>query len=134
MNSFQQISQTKDRLPIFQNFVKVIPNEIVDLKKDLDKKLLFDNYAILHYDPNNDATDITEVEKEIRKDPILFGLLKNSKKLYYIGDWKDEYCDLTLEEMFIELEEEVLTINNRTVKTFINNAGTYNPKRKKLKK
>lgn len=122
------------KLTWVKNFVKVIPSDIVNLKKELDTKELFDNYVVLHYDPNNDATDITELEKEIKKDPILFGLLENSKKLYYIGDWKDDYCDLTLEDMFIELEEEVLTINNRSVKTFINNGGSHTPKRKKKKK
>ena len=122
------------KLTWVKNFVKVIPSDIVDLKRDLDTKELFDNYVVLHYDPNNDATDITEAEKEIKKDPILFGVLENSRKLYYIGDWKDDYCDLTLEDMFVELEEEVLTINNRTVKTFINNGGSHTPKRKKAKK
>ena len=86
---------------------------------------------ILHYDPNNDATNITEKEKELRKDPILFGVLENSKKLYYVGDWKDEYCNLTLETMFAELGEDILTMNNKSVKTFINSGGTYMPKRNK---
>ena len=69
-----------------------------------------------------------------KKDPILFGVLENSKKLYYIGDWKDDYCTLTLEDMFNELGEKTLTINNKNVKTFIDNGGNVTSKRKKIKK
>ena len=36
-----------------------------------------------------------EREKAKRRDPILFGIFKESRKLYYIGDWVDDYCDLT---------------------------------------
>jgi len=45
--------------------------------------------------------------------------MNDSRKLYYIADWKDDYCDLTLEEMFKTLGAKTLQINNRTVKTFI---------------
>ena len=39
-----------------------------------------------------------EREEAKRKDPILFGVLAGSRKLYYITDWVDEYCDLSLEK------------------------------------
>ena len=38
-----------------------------------------------------------EVEKA--KDPILFGVIAGSNKLYYIDDWIDEYCDLRFENI-----------------------------------
>lgn len=130
---FEATSREKKlKLTLIKNFAKVIPSDIVDLKKKLDEKELFDNYVVLHYDPNGDATILTEKEKEIKKDPILFGLLQNSRKLYYVGDWKDEYCDLTLEDMFSKLGEKTLTINNDSVKTFINTAGSYEQERVKL--
>lgn len=66
------------------------------------------------------------------KDPILFGVMEHSRKLYYIGDWKDEYCDLTLEDMFTSLGEKVLEINNDNLKTYINTAGEYKQKREKI--
>ena len=65
--------------------------------------------------------DLVRQKKKLkrREVPILFGVIKNSNKLYYLSDWKDEYCDLTLEEMFKVLKGKVLEINNKSVKTFI---------------
>lgn len=57
--------------------------------------------------------------QKAKKDPILFGVIRNSDKLYYIADWVDEYCDLTLEKMFETLQDKVLEINNTSVKSFI---------------
>ena len=121
------------KLDYIKNFARIIPSDIVDLKEKLDQEFLFDNYVILHYDPNNTGVEMTEKEKELKKDPILFGLLENSTKLYYIGDWKDEFCDLTLDKLLVELKEEALTINNESVKSFINSGGEFKPKRIKVK-
>ena len=107
------------KLSWIQNFTRVIPSDIVELKEKIDKYKIFDNYVILHYDVSGDGSDLTEKEKEIRKDPILFGVIKKSRKLYYIADWKDEVCDLTLDKMFKTLGENVLTINNKSIKTYI---------------
>lgn len=120
------------KLTWIKNFARVIPTNLIELKKQLDEKELFDNYVILHYDPYNDATILTKKEKEVKKDPILFGVMEHSRKLYYIGDWKDEYCDLTLEDMFTSLGEKVLEINNDNLKTYINTAGEYKQKREKI--
>ena len=64
--------------------------------------------------------EMTKEEVEKKKDPILFGVIKNSTKLYFVADWKDDYCELTLEEMFKVLKGKTLEINNKTVKTYIN--------------
>ena len=42
-------------------------------------------------------------QREKRRDPILFGLIKNSRKLYFICDWKTDTDDLTLEKLEKEL-------------------------------
>ena len=107
------------KLTWIKNFNRIIPEDIYEVKKDVDGRKIFDNYVILHYDPENNGEELTKQELEDKKDPILFGLIKDSKKLYYVADWKDDYCDLTLEEMFNELGEKTLKINNRNVKTFI---------------
>ena len=39
----------------------------------------------------------TAYEEAKRRDPIIFGVIAGSKKLYYVADWIDEYCDLTLD-------------------------------------
>ena len=53
-----------------------------------------------------------QVQKERReKDPILFGAFLDrdkqaiNERFYYIGDWVDEYCDLTLDKMVAEMQE-----------------------------
>ena len=119
------------KLTWIEHFVKVIPNEIVEIKNEIDKRGVFDNYVILHYDPKGNATSLTKEEIEVKKDPILFGVIKNSKRLYYIGDWKDDYCDLTLEDMFEKLGEKTLEINNKNLKTNITKVGEYEQRRKK---
>lgn len=107
------------KLSWIENFGRVIPKTVYDLKKKIDAKKIFDNYVVLHYDPKEQGTKLTKKEIERKKDPILFGVIKNSRKLYFIADWKDEYCDLTLEEMFKTLKGKVATINNRNVKSYV---------------
>ena len=104
------------RLDYIKNFVRVIPPSILEIKNKVDDLGLFDNYVIMHYDPNNESTKMTNEEIEKAKDPILFGLIKGSSKLYYIGDWVDDYCDLTLDKLIDEvgedgIDEERLSVN-----------------------
>lgn len=87
------------RLDWIANFTRVIPSELVARMIALDELRLFDNYVVLHYDPLKKSWAETEKETAARKDPILFGVLKDSRKLYYIGDWVDEFCDLTLDQI-----------------------------------
>jgi len=117
---YEKVGEDKNlKLSWIKHFNRIIPEEVYDVKKDVDERKIFDNYVILHYDPKDNGEKPTKEEIEKRKDPILFGVIKNSRKLYYIADWKDEYCDLTLEEMFKILKGKVLQINNKNVKTFI---------------
>jgi hypothetical protein len=117
---YEQVGEDKNlKLTWIKNFGRIIPEEVYMVKKDVDERKIFDNYLILHYDPENNGEKLTKEEIEKKKDPILFGVIRNSRKLYYVADWKDDYCDLTLEEMFKILKGKVLQINNKTVKTFI---------------
>lgn len=38
-------------------------------------------------------------------------------RFYYIGDWEDEYCDLTLDKLVTEMKEKADTSILRTIKT-----------------
>lgn len=80
-------------------FKRIIPQSVIDNKNLAEDLLVFDNYVVLHYDPT--IKNISHAEK---KDPILFGVIKNSKKLYFIDDWIDEKCDLTYEKIIKELD------------------------------
>lgn len=89
------------RLTYIKNFMRALPREVMDKIKEVNTFNIFDNYAILHYDPDYSAYSETIKETKKRRDPILFGLIRGSNKLYYITDWVDEYCDLTLDQ-FVE--------------------------------
>jgi len=123
------------KLTWIKHFVKPIPSKILEVKEKLDQQFVFDNYVILHYDPNNDATSLTVEEKkqeEIRKkDPIIFGVINGSRRLYYVGDWIDEYCDLTLDVIVEVLKERVNEVNNEKVKTYLD-TGLRSDTREKL--
>lgn len=86
-----------------KNFTRPIPEELVEIKAKADEAKLFDNYVVLYYDPENRSAEMTEAEKEKAKDPILFGVMRASRNLYFIGDWKDELCDLTLADIVDKL-------------------------------
>ena len=106
-------------LTYVKNFGHPIPEEVIKKKVDVDSLDVFDNYVILHYDPDYKVYQMTreEIEEERKKkaDPILFGLISGSTDLYYICDWIDEYCDLTLDK-FLEvsgLDKKSLEIDEK---------------------
>ena len=96
------------RLDWVANFTRVIPADLLKLKLELDEKDVFDNYVVMHYDPLAKAYALTPAEKERKKDPILFGVMVGRRRLYYVGDWVDEYCDLTLDKIAESLGKEVI--------------------------
>ncbi len=87
------------RLDWLKNFTRAVPPELVELKVAADELEIFDNYAVMHYDPNKKSWAETKQEIAAKRDPILFGLLKGRSDLYILGDWTDEFCDLTLDGM-----------------------------------
>lgn len=91
------------RLDWIKNYARLIPIDVGKAKIEADKLKIFDNYVVMHYDPENKATQLTQQEIERRRDPILFGVIKGSRNLYFIGDWKDEFCELTLNDIVTKL-------------------------------
>lgn len=95
------------RLDWIKNFTRVLPESVLKKKVEMDTHKIFDNWLILHYDEANKSNAKTEkekkVEKEKKKDPILFGVIKGSRKLYFVDDWIDELCDLQLKDIAKEL-------------------------------
>lgn len=90
------------RLTYIKNFSRPVPDNVIETKLKADDLLVFDNYCVMYYDPELKSYKMTKEEQEaLRKkktDPILFGMISGSNNLYYVADWIDEYCDLTLEE------------------------------------
>lgn len=78
------------------DFVRPIPQSVVETKQKCDEIGFFDNYVVLHFDPDNKATTEKARQEAVRpRDPILFGIMLGSRRLYFVGDWVDEFCDLT---------------------------------------
>lgn len=107
------------QLCYIENFIRPVPKEVIEVKKKADSLLVFDNYCVMYYDPEKKSYKQTKEEEEAERrkkaDPILFGMISGSRNLYYITDWIDEYCDLTLEE-FLKvsgIEKEHLKIDEK---------------------
>ena len=91
--------------------------EIADYPRSIDEKVfkrienhidLFDHIYIVFTDYTQKVSK--QIDKKTReKDPIMFGAINldgSSRnypvigpRLYFIGDWVDEFCDLTLQEV-----------------------------------
>ncbi len=108
----KDIVSNKSKLPAelkmteIKNYVRFIPLPVLQaLMNAIDKKV-FSNFIIMHYDPNDDGEQMTKKEVEKAKDPILFGVAKHSRKLFFIADWIDEYCNFTLDKLLASLEKD----------------------------
>lgn len=89
------------------SFGRVIPANVCKKKKDCDKLCVFDNYCVLYYEPDA-KVKTTKKEAKAKRDPILFGMINHSDKLYYIDSWVDELCDLTIETIADKLGKEAV--------------------------
>lgn len=103
-----------------ENFPREIPDEIVEVIEKVKDK--FDKLYIVFTDYTGETE--REVEEERKsKDPILFGTFQNEKshsvidRFYYLGDWEDEYCSLTLDKMVNETRELGNRRIEHTIKT-----------------
>lgn len=90
-----------------EKYEREIPDEITEAVAKA--KDIFSAFYVVFTDYTGKVRK--QVEKERRdKDPILFGTFedKNSgtiiERFYFIGDWIDEYCDLTLDKMVGEMK------------------------------
>ena len=97
MVSFVKQCEKGIKLEYVKNFTRPMPQDIVDKIAKINQLEVFDNYVVLYYDPDGKIYKETAKEEAKRKDPIIFGVIAGSEKLYYVADWVDEYCDLTLE-------------------------------------
>lgn len=104
--SFVKKSEKGISLSYIKNFSRPIPKEVKEKKLEADSLHVFDNYVVLYYDPEGKVYKPTQAEREKERqrkaDPILFGVIANNRCLYYIADWVDDYCDLTLDK-FLEV-------------------------------
>lgn len=109
------------RYPIIHNSVwskRRIPPEII---ARIEKcKGIFDKMYVVFTDyTHREERRVEAVKRE--KDPILFGTFQDAatrtivERFYFIGDWVDEYCDLTLDKMVATVQEKA---NRDIIKKF----------------
>lgn len=82
-------------------YPEIIPEDVAKKMLECNLAMLFDNYVVMYY--SKDAKPVRLLEDEIdeeerhrRRDPILFGTLRGSRKLYYVADWIYKDDDLTI--------------------------------------
>ena len=88
-------------------YMREIPDDLVDTIEKT--KTIFDEFYVVFTDYT--GKEERKVEKERRdKDPILFGVFKNqtnvADRFYFLGDWIDEFCDLTLDKLVEQYKNE----------------------------
>jgi len=112
----------KDAISIInlKDYPREIPDDIFNKVEKLQKDKIFDEYYVLFTDYTGKIQK--DIEKEKReKDPVLFGCFINKKsnrpdiddvfdRLYFIGDWVDEYCDITLDTILEKMSTKPKTI------------------------
>lgn len=103
------ISDTK-----FKDFTRAIPPDVLKKKKAVE--MVFDEFIIYHY-WNDKAEEVragkqkmSTEEKRAMRDPILFGTIKESNRLYFVADWEDEFCDLTFDDLMDVIGKEAETV------------------------
>jgi len=85
-----------------KNFSRVLPKSVAKIvRKCIDKKL-FDEYVVFHLD-NRGRVETEKERIERKRDPILFGKVEGSDKLYFIVDWEDELDDLRFSDIVEKL-------------------------------
>lgn len=114
------ISDKAVKIIEISQYEREIPDEIIDIVEKVKDK--FDKLYVVFTDYTGEVEK--KVEKERRdKDPILFGTFKNAEnkvlydRFYYLGDWEDEYCDLTLDKMVEEMKDKTSKDILRTIST-----------------
>lgn len=96
------------KLAEVKDYLREIPDEAIELMKKTEG--YFSDYLILYTDYTDELGKQIEQEKK-DKDPILFGIFYDelfkevTERFYFLYDWEDEYCDLTLDKMIEEYKD-----------------------------
>lgn len=114
-----KISKDVVKIIELENYPREIPDKIVDIIAQT--KDIFDQFYVVFTDYTGEVEK--QVQKERRdKDPILFGSFQKntgtnnfnrteivmSDRFYFLGDWVDEYCDLTMDKFLKEAGKDKL--------------------------
>lgn len=100
-------------------YPRTIPDEIVAQIAKLKEQKIFDIFYVLFTDYTGEAEKQVAQERR-RKDPIIFGAFQQKlngvwdihDRFYFIADWEDEYCDLTLTKLVTAMSKKGKNIVN----------------------
>lgn len=88
---------------LLKNYVRAIPEEVTKKRQKYDD--VFDDFVVFHYYEEEaekkraEKQKLSQREKDALRDPVLFGIIKETNRLYFIAEWDDELCDLSFDEM-----------------------------------
>lgn len=140
-NFIENVENRSVKLADLKDFPREIPDEVVPVIERVQDK--FDRLVIMFTDYTDEVGQ--QVAKDNRdKDPILFGIFLDEtsdyvmERMYFLADWEDEYCDLTLDKLIEENREltgEEIAFYCETVNPdeLLTLADNYNDKLKRTK-
>jgi quinol monooxygenase YgiN len=114
-----------------ERYEREIPDDVIEAYEKV--KTVFNKFFVVFTDYTKEHVDKSKKER----DPILFGMFQdkatesNSERLYFIGDWEDEYCDLTLDRLVSEMKG--MQKKERPVEFQLHDTKTLDDLRSKLK-
>lgn len=103
-----------------ENYQRRIPEDIIEVIERC--RGIFDQMYVLFTDYTGREERKIEAKKR-EKDPILFGTFMDRstrtivERFYFLGDWEDEYCDLTLDKMVSIMQKKTDKDIRRTIST-----------------
>lgn len=94
------------KLVDIENYPRVIPPEALERFSEVKASNVFDGFKVLYTDTSGEEKKLTTAQKIRKKDPILWGTLKAFPgRLFFVVDWEDEFCTLTMMKMIDHLRE-----------------------------
>ena len=93
-----QKSRAGIRIDFWNDYPDIVPESVLETKRKADALRVFDNWCVMHYDPDGSALRQMK-DEEWRRDPILFGLVVGSDRLYFVSDWTTGTDDLTVDKV-----------------------------------
>jgi hypothetical protein len=113
----ENVAENTVKIVELSRYMREIPDDLVETIEKA--RTIFDELYVVFTDYT--GKEERKVEKERRdKDPILFGSFRNqtniADRFYFLGDWVDEYCDLTLDKLIEQYKEKRDTTPTLTTK------------------
>lgn len=108
LNYMDNVEHRVVKLAEVKDYLREIPDEAIEIMKRTTG--YFSDYLILYTDYTDELGKQVEQKKK-DKDPILFGIFYDelfkevTERFYFLYDWVDEYCDLTLDKMIEEYKD-----------------------------